>query len=100
MLTKTEKTIVQEFNSLRIPAIYKIDNTFNILYIEHVLFDICPFLLNNKKRRIDVDEERNAYSAFLANISISNFDEEAKRHLELLKKVMSILLTQSDDSVC
>ena len=95
MLTKTEKAVIQEFNSLKIPTIYKTDNTFNILYIEHVHFDICPFLLNNKKYGINIAEERNAYSAFLANISISNFDEEARRHLDLLKNVMSILFNKN-----
>ena len=32
MLTKSENKIIQEFNNLKIPAIYKLDNTFNILY--------------------------------------------------------------------
>ena len=94
MLTKTEKDIIQEFDSLKIPAIYKIDDTFNILYIEHVHFDICPFLLKNKKRGINIDEEKNAYSSFITNISISDFDEEAKYHLSLLQSVMSILFNR------
>ena len=66
MLTKIEKAIIQEFNSLRIPAIYKIDNTFNILYVEHIRMDICPFLLKNKKQKLNINEEKKAYSAFLA----------------------------------
>lgn len=91
MLTKIEKSIVQEFVNLKIPAIYKFDNTLNILYIEHVLFDICPFLLKNKKREIDICAEKDAYSNFLAQIVISGFDEEAKRHFNLLRSVMIIL---------
>jgi len=94
MLTKIEKAIIQEFYSLKIPAIYKTDNTFNILYIEHIHFDICPFLLKNQNQGINIDEERVAYSSFLANISISDFDEEAKHHLSLLQSVMSILFNQ------
>lgn len=95
MLTKSEKKIIQEFNNLKIPAIYKLDNTFNILYIEHIHFDICPLLLKNQNQGINIDEERVAYSSFLANISISDFDEEAKRHLSLLKSVMSIFFNQN-----
>lgn len=94
MLTKLERAIIQEFNSLKIPAIYKTDNTFNILYIEHIYFDICPFLLKNQNQGINIGEERIAYSSFLANISISDFDEEAKYHLSLLQRVMSILFKQ------
>lgn len=94
MLTKTEKAIIQEFNSLKIPAIYKTDNTLNILYIEHIHFDICPFLLKNQNKGINIGEERTAYSSFLANISISDFDEEAKHHLSLLQSVMSILFNR------
>ena len=94
MLTKLERAIIQEFNSLKIPAIYKTDNTFNILYIEHIYFDICPFLLKNQNKGINIGKERIAYSSFLANISISDFDEEAKYHLSLLQRVMSILFKQ------
>ena len=90
MLTKIEKAIIQEFNSLRIPAIYKIDNTFNILYVEHIHMDICPFLLQNKKQKLNINEEKKAYSAFLANISVADFNDEAKHHLNLMKSVMSI----------
>ena len=94
MLTKTEKAIIQEFSGLKIPAIYKTDNTFNILYIEHVHLDICPFLLKNQYQRINIDEERAAYFSFLSHISISDFDEEAKHHLYLLQSVMNILFKQ------
>ena len=94
MLTETEKAIIQEFNNLKIPAIYKTDDTFNILYIEHIHFDICSFLLKNQYQRINIDKERTAYSSFIAHISISDFDEEAKHHLYLLQSVMNILFNQ------
>lgn len=44
MLTNNEKIVIKEFQQTRIPSVYKLDDTDNILYIEHVDFDLCNML--------------------------------------------------------
>lgn len=93
MLTKEEQAIVRQFMYLRIPEIYKLDDTDNILYIEHISMDICPSLLRKKVRNIDVAEERLLYSQFLSSVAISEFDIYAYQHFEQLKSVLAILFS-------
>ena len=49
MLLDNEKELIKRFRETRIPLIFKIDKTDNILYIEHVDFDLCNMLLKGKK---------------------------------------------------
>lgn len=49
MLTDNEKIVIKQFQKTSIPSVYKLDNTDNILYIEHVDFGLCNLLLKNKK---------------------------------------------------
>ena len=49
MLTDNEKIVIKQFQKTSIPSVYKLDDTDNILYIEHVDFDLCNLLLKNKK---------------------------------------------------
>ena len=49
MLTSYDKQILREFKQTKIPSIFKLDKTDNILYVEHVDFDLCDLLLRHKK---------------------------------------------------
>lgn len=75
----------------RIPAVYKEDLTDNILYIEHVEYDLCEMLLKNKKESKEfVQEEFKEYARFLTQLDISNYDDDTKTHLLLLMEVVNM----------
>lgn len=93
MLTDLEKEVVEKFRQSKIPSIYKLDDTDNILYVEHVIFDLCKMLLKRKRATKEcVQEEIKAYATFLGQLSIFKFDEEAINHLKLLNEVINIFL--------
>ena len=91
MLNDAEISIINKYKSLKIPAIYKTDNTDRILFIEYVDFDICTSLLKNKKiDKKEIEEAIKEYSYFLSQTSISTFDEESLYHFKILNIVMGI----------
>ncbi len=93
MLTNNEKIVIKEFQQIRIPSVYKLDDTDNILYIEHVDFDLCNMLLKNKKASNEyVQNELKEFAKFLKQLDISGYDNDAKRHLILLTEVINIFL--------
>lgn len=93
MLTDYEKTIIRRFQQIKIPSRYKLDNTDNILYIEHVDFDLCYILLQGRKvNREYVQNEIKEYSIFLSKLSILNYSEDEKMHLKLLIEVVNIFI--------
>lgn len=93
MITNNEKIILKEFQQTRIPSIYKLDDTDNILYVEHVTFDLCDILLKNKKvNNSYINEELKEFAQFLLQIDITSYDNDAKSHLKLLLEVVNIFL--------
>ncbi|MCI6508409.1 MAG: hypothetical protein PUH11_06290 [Bacilli bacterium] len=93
MLTDNEKKAIKLFQQTSIPSVYKLDNTDNILYIEHVNFDLCNMLLKNKKANIEyVQNEIKEYAKFLKQLDISSYDNDTKKHLILLTEVINIFL--------
>jgi len=95
MLTNNEKIIIKEFQQTRIPSVYKFDDTDNILYIEHVDFDLCDMLLNNKKANKEyVQVELKEFAKFLSQLDILNYDydNDAKKYLNLLFEVVGIFI--------
>ena len=93
MLTEDEKLLIKKFKHTRIPSVYKYDLTGNILYVEHVDFDLCTMLLKGKKaKREDVQNEIKEFSIFLSQLDVLNFDEFAKDYLNLLIEVVNIYI--------
>lgn len=93
MLTNNEKIILKEFQQTRIPSIYKFDATDNILYVEHVDFDLCDMLLKNKKVSNEyIQNELKDFAKFLTQLDISNYDNDAKKYLNLLIEVVNIFI--------
>lgn len=93
MLTNNEKKILKEFQQTRIPSIYKFDATDNILYVEHVDFDLCDMLLKNKKVSNEyIQNELKDFAKFLTQLDISNYDNDAKKYLNLLIEVVNIFI--------
>ena len=93
MLTDNERKIVKKFQQAKIPSVYKLDDTDNILYVEHVDFDLCCMLIKNKKVNNEyVQNEIKEYAKFLKQLDISNYDNDAKMYLMLLIEVINIFL--------
>lgn len=93
MLTNNEKRVIKEFQQTSIPSVYKFDDTDNILYIEHIDFDLCNMLLKNEKVSIEyVQNEIKEYAKFLKQLDISGYDNDAKMYLMLLTEVINIFL--------
>lgn len=93
MLTDNETKIVKKFQEAKIPSVYKLDNTDNILYVEHVDFDLCCMLLKNKKVNIEyVQNEINAFSIFLSQLDVLTFDRYDRDYLNLLIDVVNIFI--------
>lgn len=93
MLNKSEKDIVLTFKKKNYPNFFKLDNTDNILYIEHVDFDLCDALLKNIKVNIwDVQNELKLYANFLLKLDISACDEETKEYIGFLMQVVTIFI--------
>ena len=93
MLTNIEKNIIKEFKDSRIPSIYKFDDTDNILYIEHVDFELCNMLLKNEKvSNLYIQNELKEFAIFLTQLDIKSYDSDAKRYLKLLFEVVNIFI--------
>ena len=93
MITSAEKILVERFQQLTIPPIYKMDDTDNLLYVEHVNYDLCGMLLRSKKVSKEyVQNEIEEYSAFLSQSSILNFDDDEKEYFKLLIEVVNIFI--------
>ena len=96
MLTDNERKLIKEFQQTKIPSVYKLDNTDNILYIEHVDFDLCKILLKNKKVSNDyIQNEFKEFANFLNQLNIYNYDEDDKKHLNLLLEVVNIFMKKN-----
>lgn len=96
MLTNNEKIVIKDFRQTRIPSTYKFDDTDNILYIEHVDFDLCDILLKNKKVSNDyVQNEFKELAKFLTQLNIKNYDKDDKKYLNLLLEVVSIFIKKN-----
>ena len=92
-LSNNEKAIIETFQQRRIPTVYKMDTTDNILFVEHVDFDLCNMLLRNKRVNEEyLQKEIKEYAIFLSQISISNYSDYDKSYLNLLMDVVNIFL--------
>lgn len=93
MITDNEKKLIKEFQQAKIPSVYKLDNTDNILYVEHVDFDLCNILLKNKKVSNEyVQNELKEFAIFLTQLNINNYDKDDKKYLNLLLEVVNIFI--------
>lgn len=90
-ITDTEKATIAYFKKLKYPAIYKIDDTDNILFVELVDFDVCSWLL--KGQSIDKTQYQQIlqkYKNFLEQVKLDSFDEYALMHYNLVIQIMEI----------
>ena len=93
MLTDNEKKILKKFQQAKIPSVYKLDDTDNILYVEHVDFVLCCMLLKNEKVDNEyVQNEIKAFSIFLSQLDVLTFDRFDRDYLNLLIEVVNIFI--------
>lgn len=90
-LTCEERACVNNFIRMKYPCIYKTDKTDRILFVELVEFDVCQYLLGQKK----LDSEQyhyilDEYDRYLRQTDISIFDEYAKEHFNIIIKLINL----------
>ena len=87
-----EKNIIKKFQIMRIPAIFKNDNTDRILFVEDVDFFICDSLLKGKGisdslyNEIMIDYER-----FINNTDVNEFDEYALDYFNICVQIVEVM---------
>lgn len=90
-ISKNEKIVIERVEKAKIPTIYKMDLTDNILFVELVSFDVCQLLLKGKPvKKYQYDNIMNEYQKFLAQVNTDMFDDNATFHYKDIVKVMEI----------
>lgn len=90
-ISKNEKETIMHFKKSKYPAIYKIDLTDNILFIELIDFDVCSLLLKGKSiSHIQYEKIIEAYEKYLSQVNIECFDEYALVHYKDVIKIMDM----------
>jgi hypothetical protein len=92
-IEKTEKELLKHFQKLRIPSIFKTDNTDRILFIEDVDFSICNLLLKGKviSDSIIYKETIKNCKKFYDDTDIKEFDDYALEYFNLCLQVVEIM---------
>ena len=90
-ITDSEKETIINFQKLSYPAIYKLDHTDNILFIETVDFDVCNWLLKGKSiNNIQYVETLKEYKRYLSQLQLDSFDEYGLMHYDLVTRIMEL----------
>ena len=90
-VTNAEKILIEYFKKLKCPAIYKLDNTDNILFVESVDFDICNWLLKGKLiSSTQYKKILEEYKLYLKQVKLDSFDEYALMHYNYIIQIMQI----------
>ena len=90
-ITNSEKEVIEHFKELKYPAIYKLDVTDNILFVELIDFDVCLWLLNGKSiNYTQYKEVLKEYKNYLSQVNLASFDEYALMHYNIVIQIMEI----------
>lgn len=90
-IIESEKEIIERFQKLKYPAIYKLDTTDNILFVEIVDFDVCSWLLKGKLISNTLYKEvLKEYKKYLSQVNLECFDEYALMHYNIVIQIMEI----------
>jgi len=91
-ISNEEKELVIKFQNMRIPSIFKTDNTDRILFVEDVSFFIGNSLLKGKKiSKILYDETIDDYERFTSNTDVNNLDEYTLEYFNTCIQVIEIM---------
>ena len=87
-----EKETITKFKNMRIPSIFKTDNTDRILFVEDVSLFIVNSLLKGKKISKTVYDETIAdYERFINDTNVSDLDEYALEYFNVCIQVIEIM---------
>lgn len=87
-----EKSIIKKFQSMRIPAIFKKDNTDRILFVEDVDSFICDSLIRGKGISDSLyNEIMIDYDRFISNTDVNSFDEYAVEYFNICVQIVEIM---------
>ena len=90
-ITNTERETIEHFKKLKYPAIYKLDATDNILFIELVDFDVCSWLLNGEAiNNTQYNGILKEYKKYLEQVKSDSFDEYAFMHYNAVIQIMDL----------
>jgi len=91
-ISNEEKKVIIQFQNLRIPSIFKTDNTGRILFIEDIDFNICNLLLKGKKiTDVLYNETMENYKRFYNDTNIKEFDDYTLRYFNLCLQIVEIM---------
>jgi len=97
-ITKEERHTIKYFNSLRYPSEFYYRDDINLLYVEHLDFDICDDILRKRKYPRDkIEREKKYYNNFINGVKIDNLSEYGKDYIDLIKEVMNIFLKYNNN---
>lgn len=87
-----EKNIIKKFQSMRIPAIFKSDNTDRILFVEDVSSFIGDLLLKGKGISDSLyNEIMTDYERFINNTDVSEFDVYVLEYFDTCVRIVEIM---------
>lgn len=90
-ITDNEKKLIEHFKKIKYPAIYKLDATDNILFVELIDFDICSWLLKGKSiNRTQYKQILKEYSKYLEQVKVDLFDKYALEHYNIVIQIMEL----------
>ncbi len=99
-INEEEKSIILQFKGLRIPTIFKTDNTDFILFVEDVDFIVCDTLLNGSEITEELYDSMvhhskdnlsyPCYNEFMKFVEKFRIDEYSKFYCDCLIEVMEI----------
>lgn len=87
-----EKVLLNTFRELRIPSIFKTDDTDRILFVEDIDFTICDYLLKGKSISSSLyDEIVERCERFINDTDIKEFDDYALNYYNLCLQIVEMM---------
>lgn len=91
-INNEEKELIVKFKNMKIPVIFKTDNTDRILFVEDVNSFVCDLLLKGKKIPDSLySETMNDYKKFINDTDVNEFDDYALKHFSICVKIVEIM---------
>lgn len=87
-----EKELIIKFQNMRIPSIFKTDNTDRILFVEDLSFFIANKMLKGQKiSKVLYRETIADYESFIINTVVSNHDEYTLEYFNTCVRIVEIM---------
>lgn len=91
-INNEEKELIVKFKNMRIPSIFKTDNTDRIIFVEDVSFFIANRILKGQKiSKTLYDETIADYGRFIINTDVSNLDEYTLEYFNTCVRIVEVM---------